>query len=152
MEDIIKKIELLTIKVFETHGMDLVELKVSGHKNDVNIQIMADKPNGGINIQECAILNKSLVAAIEQESFLPPESFSLELSSPGLDRPLVTRKDFMRLKDQKLYFWLHEPLNGKKEIQGVLLDVGETKLTIEVSKKLKLEIPLVSIVKGMLVI
>ena len=49
--------------------MDLIELKVSGHKNDVLIQITADKPSGGITIRECAILNKSLVAAIEQENF-----------------------------------------------------------------------------------
>ena len=152
IEDIHLKIESLAKRVLDAAGMDLVEFKVGGHKNDVLIQITADKPSGGITIRECAILNKALVAAIEVEKILPPEIFSLELSSPGLDRPLVTRKDFMRLVAQELYFWLHEPLNGKKEIQGVLLDVGETKLTIEVSKKLKLEIPLVSIVKGMLVI
>jgi len=152
LEDIQQKIEALANKVFEAKGMDLIELKVSGHPKDVQIQITADKPSGGINIQECAILNKSLVAAIEEENVLPPEIFSLELSSPGLDRPLVTRKDFMRLIGQELYFWLSEAVAGKKEIQGILLEVGESELTINAPRHPKLVLPLPSIIKGVLVI
>ena len=87
IEDIKQKVEILAKKVFEAQGMDLVELNVKGHANDVQIQILADKPSGGINMGECVILNKSLVAAIEQEQFLPREIFSLEVSSPGIDRP-----------------------------------------------------------------
>ena len=152
MDEIQQKIESLAQKVFEARGMDLIDIKVSGHKNDVIIQITADKPSGGINIQECAILNKSLVAAIEQENTLPPDIFSLELSSPGLDRPLVTCKDFMRCIGQELCFSLNEPVGGKKEVQGVLTGVGESALTIEVSGKSKLVLPLSSIIKGVLVI
>jgi ribosome maturation factor RimP len=151
-EEIQQKIASLADKVFEAAGMELIELKVAGHKNDVLIQVTADKPSGGINIRECAILNKSLVAAIEQESFLPPENFSLELSSPGLDRPLVTRRDFMRFIGQEVHFWLNEPVGGKKEVQGILAEAGELNLTIEGPKKLKLDLPLSSIIKGILVI
>ena len=93
-----------------------------------------------------------MVAAIEQEDFLPPEIFSVELSSPGLDRPLVTRKDFMRLVTKDLHFWLNEPIEGKKEVRGMLTEVGESALTIGVSGKTKLVLPLSSIIKGMLVI
>ncbi len=152
LEEIHLKIESLAQNVFEAKGAELIELKVGGHKNDVHIEITADKPSGGITIRECAILNKSLVAAIEQENLLPPEIFSLELSSPGLDRSLVTRRDFMRVKAQELYFWLNEPILGKKEIQGVLSEVGESTLTIEASGKKQLSIPLSSIIKGTLVI
>ena len=153
-EEIQQKIEELTLKVFKDAGMELIELKVGGHKNDVTIQITADKPSGGINIRECAILNKALVAAIEQENFLPPEIFSLELSSPGLDRPLVTRKDFVRSIGQELHFWLNGPfgIDGKKEAQGVLAEVGELDVTITAVKGRKLVLPLTSIIKGMLVI
>ena len=154
IEEIEQRISALATRVFEAQGMDLIELKVGGHKNDVRIEITADKPSGGINIQECAILNKSLVAAIEQENVLPPEIFSLELSSPGLDRPLVTRKDFMRLVGQELHFWLNEPLgiNKKKEVEGILVEVGESALTINAPKDPKLVLPLTSVIKGMLVI
>ena len=83
---------------------------------------------------------------------LPPEIFSLELSSPGLDRPLVTRKDFMRIIGQELHFWLNEPVDGKKEVQGILTEVGESALTIDTAGNRKLVLPLSSIIKGMLVI
>jgi len=150
-ENIRLKIGEIALRVFEKAGMDIVDLKVAGHKNDVMIEITADKPSGGINIRECAILNKSLVAAIEQEQFLPPEHFSLELSSPGLDRALVTRKDFLRVKAMELHFWLNGPVNGKNEVQGILSDVTETELTVEAGG-LKLVLPLTSVIKGMLVI
>jgi len=152
LEEIQQKIETVARRVFEAAGMELVELKVNGHKNDVIIQITADKPSGGINIRECAILNKSLVAAIEQEDFLPPENFSLELSSPGLDRPLVTRQDFMRVKDHRLHFWLNEAVGGKKEAQGILRAIDGTDLIIEGTGKHRQVLPLSSIIKGMLVI
>ncbi len=83
-EDIKQKVEPLAKKIFEAQGMDLIELKVTGQRRDVRIQVIADKPSGGINMGECVILNKSLVAAIEQEKFLPREIFSLEVSSPGI--------------------------------------------------------------------
>jgi ribosome maturation factor RimP len=151
IDDIQQKIGPLAKRVIEQAGMELIELKVGGHKNDVMIQITADKPNGGITIRECAILNKALVIAIEQESVLPPEIFSLELSSPGLDRPLATRKDFLRFKGSELHFWFNEPVNGKKEAQGKLAEVGEKDLTVDVPGS-RLLIPLSSVIKGMLVI
>jgi ribosome maturation factor RimP len=152
IEELSQKIEALANRVIEAAGKELVELKVGGRKNDLLIQITADKPNGGITIRECAILNKTLVAAIELENFLPPENFSLELSSPGLDRPLVVRKDFMRCIGQELHFWLNEPVGGKKETQGMLSEVGESDLTISTSGSRKLVLPLASIIKGVLVI
>ncbi len=153
LEEIRLKIESLANKIFKEAGMDLIELKIGGHKNDVRIQITADKPSGGITIRECAILNKTLVAAIEQENLLPPEIFSLELSSPGLDRPLVTRKDFTRFIGRRLHFWLNEPIGigGKKEAQGMLAEVGEKGLIVDVLGS-RLVLPLSSVIKGMLVI
>jgi len=153
LEEIHQKIETLANRVFEKAGMELVDLRVAGHKNDVLIQITADKPSGGINIRECAILNKSLVAAIEQENLLPPEIFSLELSSPGLDRPLVTRKDFLRSIGQELHFWLNAPvgIEGKKEAQGILTEVREQDLIVDAAGA-RLELPLSSVIKGLLVI
>ncbi len=152
LDEIQLKLEAFIKKSIESQGFDLIDFNIKGHKNDLMIQITADKPNGGISIQDCAIINKSLVAAIEQEQLLPPEIFSLELSSPGLDRPLVTRKDFLRLVDQELHFWLKEAVGGKKETQGLLKSVGESELTIIIKGKKELILPLSIIIRGMLVI
>jgi ribosome maturation factor RimP len=82
-----EKVRPMAERIFQAQGMDLIELKVSGNPHDMHIQVIADRPGGGINVGECAVLNKSLVAAIEQDRFLPREIFSLEVSSPGIDRP-----------------------------------------------------------------
>ena len=87
LDAIQQKIEPLAKRIIEAAGMDLIELKVGGHTHDVCIQITADKPSGGITIGQCAVLNKTLVAAIRQEGVLTPGTFSLEVSSPGVDRP-----------------------------------------------------------------
>ena len=79
MEEIRHKIESTVQKVIDASGMELIELKVSGHKNDVFIQVIADMPSGGITIEECAIINKSLAAAIEEEKVLDPEVFPWKL-------------------------------------------------------------------------
>ncbi|MDE1921381.1 MAG: hypothetical protein KGJ09_07745 [Candidatus Omnitrophica bacterium] len=151
LEQIQKEIEEITAGILEARGVDLIETRVTGHANDVQIVIIADKPLGGITLDECAIINKVLRSAIDQENFLPPEVFSLELSSPGLDRPLVTRKDFMRCMDQELRFWLGEPVDGKKELQGRLKRVTENSLIVEV-KDSQMVLPLSLIIKGKLVI
>ena len=85
MEDITKQIEELSGELCQQTGLDLIRVKCSGRINDVNIQITADKLPGGITVGECAILNKALVAAIEQKCLLTPGTFSLEVSSPGID-------------------------------------------------------------------
>jgi ribosome maturation factor RimP len=152
LQDICSRLEPLAQRIIGAAGMDLIELKLSGHKNDLHIQITADKPSGGITIGDCAIINKSLVAAIEQENLLPPENFSLELSSPGLDRPLVTRKDFMRFVSQDVHFWLKNEVAGKKELQGTLTQVSQTSLTVSIGRDQKLVLPLDNIIKAKLVI
>jgi ribosome maturation factor RimP len=152
IEAIQSRIKSLAQEALEMAGMDLIELRIVGNKKDVNIQITADKPSGGITIGECAILNRTLAAAIEQENLLSPEHFSLEVSSPGLDRPLLTRKDFLRFVSHELCVWLNGPIGGKKQVQGVLLEVGDSDITVAASGNAKLVIPLSLVAKGVLVI
>ena len=85
IEDLKQKIEALAKKAVEGTEVNVIECKVTGRTNDVTIQITADKPFGGITIGECVILNKALGAAIGQEGVLAPGTFSLEVSSPGID-------------------------------------------------------------------
>ena len=58
-------------------------------------------------------------------------NYSLEVSSPGLDRPLKTKKDFLRVSGREVVFYLSENLHGKKEHQGVIKDVSEEKVEVQ---------------------
>lgn len=131
---------------------DLIELKVGIHKQDVLIQITADKLSGGISIGECCTLNKAISAGIDAAGVIAEDCYSLELSSPGLDRPLKTVKDFNRNLNADIQVFLNEAQEGKRELTGLLTTVNEQAITVMMKKNKQVIIPLSNIIKGMLVI
>lgn len=140
-------------------GVDLVELSVGRYKDDVIIRFTADlprlgrgRPAGGITIGQCSTLNHTIVGAVDADGFLGLQGYSLEFSSPGLDRPLVTLKDFGRSLDRVVRFWLKEPVEGKTEHSGVLVAVSDGTLVVQTAKNREIVLPLGQIIKGMLII
>ncbi len=148
-EEIIAKIERLSAPLLEAAGVDLVELGVGRHKADVNIVFMADKPQGGITIQECAALNRAIVEAIDADGFLG-EDYSLEFSSPGLDRPLRDRKDFLRNLGWEVRVELRESVEGKKGWAGKLVRVNTGDVVLLTKQKKEIVVPLSVIVRAVL--
>lgn len=132
-------------------GVDLIELHIGQHKGDVFIQFTADKTQGRITIAECAHLNRTIVEEIDRQGFLG-ENYSLEFSSPGLDRPLKTAKDFQRHLDVKIHFWLNTAVEGKKEWTGILTSASPEGLDVLIKKNHHLTIPLAYVIKGVQVI
>ena len=112
---------------------------------------LADLPAGGITVGQCASLNQAIVEAIDADGFLGEQGYALEFSSPGLDRPLVTAKDFRRNLDRAVRFWLKEPVEGKTEHTGVLMAADEKQIVVRTKKK-EIVLPLGQIVKAMLII
>ncbi len=133
-------------------GVDLIELKVGQHRRDILIQITADKLTGGILIGECCTLNKAISAAIDAAGVIPEDCYSLEFSSPGLDRPLITLKDFARNLNAAVEVELKEAQEGKKGLAGILTAIDDQSVTIVMKKDKRVIIPLSNIIRGMLVI
>src|ERR1051325_479681 len=92
--------------IAQCQSLELVEVKFGIHQKDVLIQVLADRFQGKISIEECTRLNRAIVEAIDKESFFSEDGYSLEVSSPGLDRPLVTYKDFIRNMNAEVRLWL----------------------------------------------
>ncbi|PIQ88891.1 MAG: hypothetical protein COV72_06335 [Candidatus Omnitrophica bacterium CG11_big_fil_rev_8_21_14_0_20_42_13] len=117
-------------------GFDLVELKIKPSSRGRIISILADRPYGGITIEECAILNRDLQSFLEDDAVFK-EAAELEVSSPGLDRPLVNRKDFLRAMKQALTVFLKNPVSAatggkeKYEFCGNLTEVSDEAIAIE---------------------
>jgi ribosome maturation factor RimP len=144
--EIYKQIEQLVSPLLEANSFELVELKVDYHNRTFMIEILADRPQGGITIEECAFLNKMIVAGIE-EGQLIRDPYELAVASPGLDRPLTTEKDFLRVKDQKVRILLAEPVQEKWEYVGRVVDVFPAAVTVTV-KTDQIKIPLDKIKKA----
>ena len=146
------KVETLVAPILANAGVDLVELSVGVYQEDVIIRFAAALPAGGITVGQCASLNQAIVEAIDADGFLGEQGYALEFSSPGLDRPLVTAKDFRRNLDRAVRFWLKEPVEGKTEHTGVLTAADEQQIVLRTKKNKEIVLSLGQIVKAILVI
>jgi ribosome maturation factor RimP len=127
----------------EENGFECVELKVIRSKATRTIQLFADK-EGGISIGDCTMLARRLAALFEQD---PDWSdYRLEVSSPGLDRPLKTGRDFSKNRDREVTVLVSD---GEKNrtVEGVVLDADDSSVTLR-NKTGDFRIPLGSIVQG----
>lgn len=130
-------------------NFELVEFAHRYEGRDLVLRLLVDRPQGGITMDECAGLNRTLGQMLEEKDMIPAR-YILEVSSPGLDRPLITKKDFTRCLNKEAVFFLNEQIEGKLQVQGKISSAGDTSVSIEYSGKV-LEIPLTKINKAKLV-
>jgi ribosome maturation factor RimP len=117
-------------------GYSLVRVKVTA-ENGTTLQIMAEDSTGRFSITDCERLSKDLSPVLDVEDPIDRE-YHLEVSSPGIDRPLVRRSDFERWSGHQAKIELSRPLDGRKRFKGTLagLDGDAVRLTMEASSKL----------------
>lgn len=146
IEELKKDLMAIAQPLFDEAGVDLIELNVRRHGSEMMVQVLADRPTGGISMEECSYLNRKLVDAIDAQAAI--DGYSLELSSPGLDRPLSTKKDFLRVMHQEIRFHLTGPVGGKREYSGILKEVMDDGVIIETQKYGTITIPIGNISKA----
>ena len=135
--------------LFAAQGFILVDLVVRQGAQELSLSLFADRPQGGINLEECALLNRLMRQALDEKKILNGQ-YALEVSSPGLDRPLKTKADFIRCMNKQAVFFLNDIINGKLQWQGVIKKASEEAVFIEQEGEV-LEIPLIKINKAKLV-
>lgn len=145
-EVLAEEIKKIILPVIEEEDCELVELKLNISKGNSALRLFVDTKSGGINADICARINRKIGDALDLADIIK-ESYTLEVSSPGLDRPLSTESDFRRNLNQPVKFFLNQPINGKIEIDGVVKKVDLQTVVIE-SKTGTLEIPLLKITKA----
>jgi ribosome maturation factor RimP len=120
---------VITEYLAEQH-LELVELTVRRQGPDMCVKVLADRPEGGISLSECAGVNRQLTRIIEEGSFFPG-GYAVEVSSPGLDRPLTTKNDFSRCRGRRVQVFLREQYSGKFEYGGSIEGVDEEAVLIK---------------------
>jgi ribosome maturation factor RimP len=111
-------------------GLELVELVYRFEGRYMVLRLLVDRPEGGITIDECARLNIEISSILDEKNIIQ-ERFSLEVSSPGLDRPLKSRNDFIRSLNRRVKFFLSAPVHGKIEIDGKITQVNEQSVSVD---------------------
>ena len=118
-----------------------VRLKISG-REELNIQIMAEDKNRSMVINDCKVLSNIIVGEIELANDFNYE-YVLEVSSPGIDRPLTCEEDFNFWIDNKVFVKLKKPINKTKKIIGILKGIFNKNIKLEdVDNNIPLEIEL----------
>ncbi len=146
----IDELERLIGDYLKNQGFDLVDLIYRYEGRGLFLKILADRQQGGINLDDCAFLNSNVGRILEEKGILG-EGCVLEVSSPGLDRPLKTKNDFSRCVNKRVRVFLHECVNDKQEWVGQILRVEDNTVCIRVLEE-ELQIPLSKIINAKQVI
>jgi ribosome maturation factor RimP len=115
--------------VAEGLGYRLVRVKVSA-MNGTTLQIMAERPDGTMTVEDCERLSRDVSPALDVEDPMD-RAYNLEVSSPGIDRPLVRRSDFERWTGHLAKVELARPLDGRKRFKGRLAGIDGDRAGIE---------------------
>ena len=145
-QEIISELKDIIGNYLKDKALDLVDLFYRYEGRDSFLKILVDRPEGGISLGECADLSNGISMILDEKDILR-ERYILEVSSPGLDRPLVNKSDFLRCINRKVRFWLSEPINGKIEMEGSVNKVDDDSVYIDIKDE-TLKIPLLNIKKA----
>ncbi len=146
------RLKALAGEYFNGRGLEIVEFSCRADGRAFILRILADRPEGGISMDECAGANRELARIIDQAFEASGGiDYSLEVSSPGADRPLRTGGDFARCRGALVHFFLKEPVCGKIEPEGIVKQVCEECVEAEVGgETVKVPFGIINMAKQML--
>lgn len=127
-----KRIAEIVTPVIEDMGYELVRLRLMSGKNAI-LQIMADLPAGGIEVDALAEISTALSATLDVEDPIA-EEYTLEVSSPGIDRPLTRLKDFDVWADYEARIETEELIDGQRRFKGWLRGTEGDEILIEIEQ------------------
>ncbi|MEL6888615.1 MAG: ribosome maturation factor RimP [Pseudomonadota bacterium] len=123
--------EIIT-PVIEDLGYELVRVRLMSGKEST-LQIMADKPDGGIEVDDCAAISTAVSATLDVEDPIL-DAYTLEVSSPGIDRPLTRLKDFDMFEGYEAKLETDELIDGRRRFKGVLAGIEDDEVLINVTE------------------
>ena len=113
-------------------GFELVRLRLMSNK-EITLQIMVARPDGFINVDECADLSTAISALLDVEDPII-DAYSLEVSSPGIDRPLTRMKDFEEFEGYDARLETVELIDGRKRFKGTLAGTNGSEIMLNVDE------------------
>jgi ribosome maturation factor RimP len=143
-----EELEKLIEPVVLAQEMELVDLQYVSEQGKKVLRVFLDK-KGGMQLSDCERVS-GLLGELLDTSELLPESYVLEVSSPGIDRVLKKEKDFVRFKGERVRITLYAPIEGQRNFLGPIVEAGNGAVTIaDVSGK-QVVVPLDKIARARL--
>jgi ribosome maturation factor RimP len=124
-------------------GYQLVRVKLSG-QNGLTLQIMAERPDGTMTVNDCEVISTAISPVLDVEDPID-KAYHLEVSSPGIDRPMVRKSDFSRWTGHIVKLETSVMVEGRKRFRGTIVSVSEDAFVLDREAVAKDEEPLVTI-------
>jgi ribosome maturation factor RimP len=143
-EALLEQITAVVDRVAKAQGLEIVELEFLGGGKQRMLRIFIDKPEG-VTHQDCETVSQQVGNILDAEDIIPGENYTLEVSSPGVERKLTKPADYQRFTGQKAKIVTYEPVESQKHWEGVLRGIEGEEVVIEPSEGRLIRIPLTGV-------
>ena len=126
--EIEKKISAIITPTIETLGYELVRIRLVPGETST-LQIMADRKSGEIDVEDCSIISRDISVLLDVEDPIN-DAYILEVSSPGIDRPLTRLKDFSNWQGYEVKLETYELINGQRRFKGEIYNIEKDNITL----------------------
>ncbi len=148
-ESLVGSITALAEQVAASMGMEVVLVEIKGGGRSI-VRVYVDQA-GGVSVDDCERFSKRFSVLLDVEDCIP-FSYVLEVSSPGLDRPLVREADFQRFTGKQVKVRTSQPLQGQRNFRGKILGASAGNIRLELSPGQEVEVALSQVERANLVV
>ncbi len=149
MPDAVEQVRQLLNPILESMGLSLWDLEFHKQGPQWLLRIFIDRESGGVTLSDCETVSRDLSAALDVEDIIS-HAYTLEVSSPGLDRTLSNPGHFIRFTGSMVRIKTYQPINGQKVFRGKLLGLIDGIVKLELETGTVIEIPMTGITKASL--
>src|SRR5690242_1375233 len=146
-EAVASKIEEIAQRVVESEGMEVVEVEVKGGGAHRLVRISIDKPNG-VTHADCELVSQQVGTILDVEDVVPGGRYTLEVSSPGVERRLLKPRDYERFEGKKAKITLRDPMEGQRHWEGTLAGLAGGAVALEVGPGKTIRFPFEQVLKA----
>jgi ribosome maturation factor RimP len=141
------KIEEIARRVAEPEGLEVVEVEVKGGGNNRFVRISIDKPEG-VTHGDCENVSQQVGTILDVEDIIPGSHYTLEVSSPGVERKLIKPQDYQRFQGKKAKITLREPIEGRRNWEGTLAGLEDGAVALETEPGTTVRFPIEQVQKA----
>jgi ribosome maturation factor RimP len=140
-EAIVDKVKAIAERVGSSEGVEIVDVQLLGGGRQRVLRIFIDKP-AGVTHADCEFISQNVGTILDVEDVIPGERYTLEVSSPGVERKLTAPREFERFVGKKIKVVLKQPVENQRQLTGALTGFSEGIITLEPSPGRSVQFPL----------
>ncbi|HUJ50296.1 MAG TPA: ribosome maturation factor RimP [Bryobacteraceae bacterium] len=146
-EEVVSRISAIARRVGDSEGIEIVDVEFLGAGRSRLLRIYIDRPQG-VTHADCEFISQQVGTILDVEDVIPGDSYTLEVSSPGLERKLATPKDFERFVGKKAKVTLREPVENQRHWEGKLAGFSQGIVALEASEGKLIHFPFAQVQKA----